>query len=134
MRFAIAGLVVMALLIAGCGGKVTKTPEGTARAYVNFMKASQWKDAALLWDYEEQARRDNENWDDIPQGQRKEIIGKLADEKAQSLQMWSTHMTPDLKVETVETTGDNAHALLNGAISGLDLIKVGDQWLISGMN
>lgn len=125
------GLTVM--ICGGCGGKVTKTPDGTVHAYMNLMKGGKYKDAAMLWDYETQARQENENWDDIAAGQRREIIGKLADEKAEALKQWSTHFASDLKVETVETTGDQARAIMNGRIGEIDLVKIGDQWLISQM-
>jgi hypothetical protein len=126
---------LLALACIGCGGKVTKTARGTAQAYVNYMKAGKYKDAALLWDYEEQARRDNENWDDIVQSQRKLIIDKLADEKAGTLKMWSSHFAGDVKVVEVVENGDSAKAVLDGGrVSGLDLIKMGEAWRIAGMN
>lgn len=135
MRFAsVCGLMALLMLtLIGCGGKVTKTPEGTTRAYVNLMKAGKYKDAALLWDYSDQTKQ-NPDFDTAAPSQRKLIIGKLADEKASSLSQWSSHFGSDLKIETVETTGERARAVLNGRISGLDLVKVGDEWLISGMN
>lgn len=135
----ISPLIVVALLLAllgGCGGKVTKTPEGTARAYVNLMKAGKWQDAAMLWDYDAQGRAGNADWDTFSPNDRKLIVkeSKWADEKATSLEMWSTHFAGDLKIETVEVNGDQAHAVLDGQVTGLDLVQVGDQWLISGMN
>ena len=120
--------------LVGCGGKVTKTAQGTANAYLAYLKASKWKDAALLWDYDEQARRDNENWDDIVESQRKLIIDKLADEKAESLKMWETYLSPDMKVVEVMESGDTAKATIEGGrISGLDLVKAKDVWRISAM-
>lgn len=132
----IACLAICALLVpvlGGCGGKVTGTPDSTARAYVNFMKAGKFQEAALLWDYTTQARRDNENWDEIVESQRKLIIGKLAEEKAQALQQWETHFS-GATVGAVEETGERARAEINDArVTGLDLVKVGDEWLISNM-
>jgi hypothetical protein len=123
------------LLLTGCGGKVTKTPRGTAQAFVNFMKGEKYKDAALLWDYDAQARRDNENWDDIVESQRKLIIGKLADEKAETLKMWSRQFTGDLKVVEVSESGDTAKASLDGGgVSGLDLVKSGEAWHVTAIN
>jgi hypothetical protein len=128
--------VLLVALLSGCGGKVTKTPESTARAYVSLMKAGKWQDAALLWDYDAQGRAGNSDWDTFSPSQRKLIVkeSKWADEKATSLAMWSTHFAGDLKIETVEVSGDQAHAVLDGKVTGLDLVKVGEQWLISGMN
>ncbi len=132
---AIAALLLLTLL-AGCAGKVTKTPESTTRAYLNLMKAGKWQDAALLWDYDAQGRAGNADWDTFSASQRKLIVkeSKWADQKASSLEQWSSHFAGDIKIETVETSGDKAHAVLNGRVTGLDLVKVGDEWLISGMN
>lgn len=136
MRTAACLTVIFALLLSvlgGCGGKATATPKGTAQAYVNLMKAGKFKDAALLWDYTTQARRDNENWDEIVESQRKLIIGKLAEEKAQALQQWETHFS-GATLGAVEETGERAHAEITDArVTGLDLVKVDDEWLISNM-
>jgi len=129
-----AMLLLLALaLVGGCTGKVTKTPEGTTNAYVNLMKAGKFKDAALLWDYTDQTSQ-NPDFGTAAPGQRKLIIGKLADEKATALEQWGTHFAGDTKVESVETSGEQAHAVLNGRVTGLDLVKVDEQWRITGMN
>jgi len=128
--------VLLLALLGGCGGKVTKTPESTVRAYVNLMKAGKWQDAALLWDYDARARAGNPDWDTLSPSDRRLIVkeSKWADEKAASLELWSTHFAGDVKIETVEISGDQAHAVLDGRVTGLDLVKAGDDWLISGMN
>lgn len=128
----LTGALILASL-AGCGGKPNKDPNALARAYINLMKAGKWKEAALLWDYSEYARRENPDWDTIGQSQRKLITNKMADEKAQSLQMWSTRLG-DAKVETVEVSGEQARAVLNGQIGELTMAKIGEEWFITGMD
>jgi len=134
--YACGFLAVFALLlVAGCGGKLNATSRGTAQAFVTFMQAGKYKDAALLWDYDAQARRDNENWDDIAVSQRTLIIDKLADEKADTMKLWFRQFAGDVKVAEVSESGDTAKATLEGGgVSGLDLVKVGEEWRIAGMN
>ncbi len=138
MRATMSVLMIAVLLapLAGCGGKPNKTPESATRAYLSYMKAGKWLEAALLWDYDAQGRAGNSDWDTFSTSQRKLIVkeSKWAEEKAKSLEMWSTHFSGDTKIETVEVNGDEAHAVLDGRVTGLDLIKVGDEWLISEMN
>jgi hypothetical protein len=138
MRRTLCLVIALALLVvlAGCGGKPTKTPESTTRAYITLMKAGKWQEAALLWDYDAQGRAGNSDWDTFSTSQRKLIVkeSKWADEKAKSLELWATHFAGDIRIETVETSGEKAHAVLDGKVTGLDLVKAGDEWLISGMN
>ena len=127
--------VVSALLcLAGCGGKANKTARGTAQAFVHFMKAAQYKDAALLWDYTDQTS-ENPDFGTAASGQQKLIIGKLAEEKAQVMEQWSSHFSGDVKVMTVEESGETAKATVEGGgISGLDLVKQEDGWHVTAIN
>lgn len=131
--FVFTGMLLAGAFLWGCGGKPTKTPEGTVRAYINLMKAGKWKEAALLWDYTEYAKRENPDWESFGTSQRQLIIDKLAEEKAKSLEMWRTYFT-DVKLDTVEVQGTQARAMLSGRVRSIDLVQVGDQWLITGMN
>ena len=123
---------LIALVIAGCAKPDARS---VAAQYVGYMKNGKFKAAALLWDYGTEARQQNESWDDIPEGQRQLIIGKLADEKATTLAMWSSYFPASTKVAQVSESGDTAQAVLaGGRIESLQLVKSGDTWGVSGMN
>jgi hypothetical protein len=84
---AVLALGVLCLLGAGgCkGGGPGTTAQATAEAFAKLVAAGDLKSAALCFDYVESARAQNENWDDIPAGQRDLIIRKLAEERAPEL-------------------------------------------------
>lgn len=127
-------VVLLALLIAcaGCrsGGKSAET---VARTYVGLMANGKYEEAAKLWDYETQARRDNEDWDSIQEGQRTLIIDKLAAEKATTLKLWSGYFT-GAKVLEVQESGETAVAQLDGGrAKRVELVRMGEHWKVSGM-
>ena len=126
----LAGLFVLSLI--GCGGK--QTADRVAREFVGAMKAGQYKKAALLWDYDTDARRENPDWDTFGESQRKLIIDKLAEGRATVLEMWATHFTQDTKIMEVSESGDQAQAIIEGGrVSKIDLIKSGETWRVRSM-
>jgi hypothetical protein len=128
----LAAGAALLMLLAGCG---KPTAQAVAAQYVNLMKTAKFKDAALLWDYSTEARKQNDSWDDIPESQRKLIIGKLAEEKATTLQLWDGYFPRETKVQSVTESGDTAQAVLQGGkVGSLSLMKSGDNWRIIGMN
>jgi hypothetical protein len=137
MRRQIIAVVIILLvaLTVGCSAKLTKSPEALTQGYVNLMKAGKYDAAAALWDYDAQGRAGNSDWDTFGASQRKLIIkeSKWAEEKARALEQWATYFA-DVKVESVQTSGETAHAVLEGRVTGLDMVKVKEQWLISAMN
>jgi hypothetical protein len=126
-------LLLPSLLLVGCksGGK---SAQSVADTYVGLMKNQNYEQAAKLWDYETQARKDNEDWDSIQEGQRKLIIDRVAAEKATSLKLWSSYFPGGTKVAQVQESGETATAQLEGGrVSRLELVKMGEEWKISGM-
>lgn len=127
-------LALALALLGGCGGGKPKSARAVAELYLSYMKSGKYLEAAKLWDYVTQARRDNEDWDSIVESQRKLIIDKLAEEKAESLKMWAGYFPPATKIIEFNETGDTAHAALDGGrVSALDLKRIGEEWRITGM-
>ncbi len=69
--YAIFSAAALGFLVAGCGGKsIENTPEAVAKAFTEAMADGDMAAAADLCDYITRARKANEDWDDIPPGQR----------------------------------------------------------------
>ncbi|MEN6545564.1 MAG: hypothetical protein ABFE07_05930 [Armatimonadia bacterium] len=134
-RLAPLMILILALsLLAGCGGGKPKSARAVADSYLSYMKGGKYLEAAKLWDYETDARKQNEDWDSIVESQRTLIIDKLAEEKAESLKMWEGYFPPATKITEFNETGDSAHAALDGGrVSALDLKLVSEEWRITGM-
>ena len=85
----LAALVLLPVLVFGCGKAakeiVADTPDGTGKAFVDAMKKGDVKTAATAYAYVSEAKEKNENWNDIPSGQRTQIIHKLQQAKAEAL-------------------------------------------------
>lgn len=125
----LAGLVVM---LGGCG---KPTAEATARQFVSLMQAGKFVEAAALWDLQAEGRAQNSDWDTFGESQRKLIIQKdLAPKKADLLQQWASALPAGTKVAQVTVSGTSAQATLEGGpVRALQLVKVGDNWKIAGM-
>jgi len=115
--------LTLALCLAGCGGGrgVADTPEGTVQAFLEAVQAGDAEAVAALFDYEAYARQENEDWDDIPKGQRDLIVKKLIEERAQALE---PGLSPD----------DQAFVSLKN-VPGftLPLVRREGKWYISGL-
>lgn len=85
--FVVLGAACVWLLVSGCGkgSGAGPTAQATAESFAAAVGAGKFVDAARAIDYVEAARQQNENWDDIPGGQRDLILGKLAEQKAAEL-------------------------------------------------
>lgn len=117
--------------IIGCG---PRGPEAVARGFVGAMKAGDMEQAATFWDYITAARKKNENWDDIPKGQRKLIIKELQDDRATELEYWRRYFDPETTVVEVNVTGDTAQAILRGGDAGVvEMIKINEKWYVTGL-
>jgi len=120
-RLALAVTLLALALLAGCGGSgPASTPEGTVKAALAAIKKGDAQALARLYDYTDYAKRENESWDSIPQGQRDLITGKLAQDRAQTLQMMLPGLQSNLGQATVGqvvTSGDTATAEIKGALA-----------------
>ena len=82
-----AALIVASAALVGCRNKPAgwATAEEAAKAFADAMNARDYAKAARVFDYVEAARQQNENWDEIPPGQRDLIIKSLAENRAKQL-------------------------------------------------
>jgi len=93
-------LAVLCLCCVGCGAKkpvAGATAEETAKAFADALNAKDLKRAADAFDYVTFARANNENWDDIPSGQRGQIINKLKEQKLPELETLAKKLGGNIK-------------------------------------
>lgn len=134
-------LLAAALSLLGCGsgkGPAT-TPEGTVQALV---KAAQTGDAlglAMLYDYTDDAKRQNENWDEIPKGQRDLILKEEAKRTASSLEPGMARLQAqyrDAKVGAAQVKGETATVPVetsSGSRSFVLVQREGKWYLVGGV-
>ncbi|MBD3176102.1 MAG: hypothetical protein GF320_13060 [Armatimonadia bacterium] len=82
--------VATCVALVGCGGgtptsSAGDTPEAAAKAFAQALADDNTELAATYWAYDEQARKDNPDWDSFPPGQRSQIKRKLRESKASEL-------------------------------------------------
>ena len=137
MRRHLLVLASLALLagMLGCGGESARE---VAQQYINDMKAGQFKEAAMLYDYNDRARAENPDWDTFGESQRKLILDKQVPEwataKATTLALWATHFTVGIKIVEFNETGDAARATLEGGrVGAINLVKAGKTWRVKDM-
>jgi hypothetical protein len=123
-------------LLLGCKAKTQRTdPAAVARAFVEAMVAGHTSEAAGLWDYVTEARQSNSDWDDIPPGQRKQIIGKLQAEKAENLKAQTGLFAAGSKAGAPSVSGQTASVPVEGGSQGalvLTLSQSDGQWGVTG--
>jgi len=126
------------LLLSSCSRQTAvaqSSPEATVRAFLSALANGSTKRAAEAFDLEGEARASNEDWDSIPAGQRKLILGRMIDQKAQLLAHWAENITqePDDIQMTVQGSQATAVVRVNGVSMHLLLVKDGAVWRISGI-
>jgi|LSQX01.2.fsa_nt_gb hypothetical protein len=126
------------VLLGGCGGRDTiagTTPEATAQAFVDAMKAGEYDTVAAGFDYETYARANNEDWDSIPSGQQTQIFHKLQEEKAQELQALAGMFAGEASVGQVQAQGGSASAIINAGANSLTLrmMQADGEWRVSNV-
>lgn len=136
---ALALLTLAALALLGCGGGkgAATTPEGTAAALVAAMQAGDALAVASLYDFTDSARRENENWDDIPAGQRDLILKEEAKRKAASLEAGVAQAAAqwkDAQVGAAQVSGDTATVTINlgTAPCTISLVQREGKWYLAG--
>ena len=130
--------LVAILVLCGCGGRDTiagTTPEATAQAFVEAMKAGEYDTVAAGFDYETYARANNEDWDSIPSGQQTQIFHKLQEEKAQELQALAGMFAGEASVGLVQAQGGSASAIINAGANSLTLrmMQADGEWRVSNV-
>ncbi|MBP8951598.1 MAG: hypothetical protein KBI47_04360 [Armatimonadetes bacterium] len=112
-------------LLAGCGtkGLAGTTAKATAEGFAAALAKQDFALAATAFDYTTSARQQNENWDDIPKGQRDLIIGKLQEERAAALSVYASRLGGNARVgseqgDTVVLQGDAGSLSLKMMQSG----------------
>lgn len=129
-------IIMVALSVAvtgaGCGKRpevAGDNPRATAQAFAAALDAEDYPRAAEAFDYVTSARQQNENWDDIPGGQRELIIKKLKEDKAAELAALKQRLGVNVQCgpvangSVVSLTGDA------GSVT-IELAEVDGKWRI----
>ncbi len=121
-RPAISILTVFTIVIAGagCGKSAPKeaygaTPDEAALAFAKAMQAGDAETAASYWAYNEESRRQNEDWDSFPSGQRGQIIAKVREERIAALGQQAAAWKAASGDLTAQAAGDAVTIVAGGA-------------------
>ena len=134
----LTAVVLLPLLAFGCGKSskeiVADTPDGTVKAFVAAMKKGDVKSAASAYAYNSEAKEKNENWADIPSGQRTQIIHKLQEAKADTLRGEKSKYAGEVQVGAAQLQGGQASVTITagGQQISLQLVQEEGLWRISG--
>lgn len=125
-------------VLLGCGAPKTiakGTPKATVEAFVDAMKSGDYEAIAAGWEFEIEARRANSDWDDIPSGQRKQIIRILQENKAKEVAALAGLMSGEVTVGEATVQGQRALvALTAGQVTTrMMLAEVDGVWKILHM-
>jgi len=138
MRAWMLGVVAAALAVGAAGGCKGKEPantaEAVAQAFADAMAKGDSQGAAALCDYVAEARRSNQDWDDIPSGQRGQIIGKLKASRAQELSGQASLFGAGMKAGIATASGDAATVVVEGGPQGtvsVYLVRTDGRWGVS---
>ncbi|MBM3474588.1 MAG: hypothetical protein FJX75_15095 [Armatimonadetes bacterium] len=130
-----ATLAAGALIGPGCKSKTpTNTPEAVAQAFADAMAKGDTQAAAGLWNYVAEARKSNSDWDDIPSGQRQQIISKLKSSKVDELGTQTSLFASGMKAGTATTSGATATVQMSGGAPGgvtITLTQTDGKWGVS---
>jgi hypothetical protein len=128
-----AGLALAAvMLVSGCGDSklaAGATPLQTAENLCATLAAGDYAKGATAFDFDALARSLNDNWDDLPSGQRHLIIESVKREKAEEIAEWTAKLGGP---PTASEGGQAGYVLLTGAskVCTLRMADVEGKWLI----
>ena len=112
-------LIGVAAVAAGCKSRSGGgTADSAAQAFVRAMASGDLAGAADQWNYVNDARRQNEDWDTIPSGQRGQIIAKLKESKQRELEAMKAYFGSVMKAEPAQTTSTTATIQVSGGPQG----------------
>ena len=126
-RWLLVLLAAATVAAPGCrkaAPKPAATAEAAAQQFVAVVQAGEFERAARMMDYESTARSQNENWEDIPPGQRDQIIAKLRGDQATILRQTHAKYGADLKVAGSVPAADSTLVTLTGTGGDLPLYVV----------
>ncbi len=129
-------MTVASTVLVGCGGEATiagDTPEATANAFVEAMKAKEYDKVAAGFDYETYARQQNPDWDTFGESQRNLIVDKLQEDKAEEIEALAGMFAGgEATISNVKQKDDEAGATINAGANKLvlHLIHTDGKWLI----
>ena len=134
-RFALLtlGAALITSVLPGCGKKgsiAADTAAGTAQAFVEALKAKDYARAASAFDYVTTARKQNEDWDSIPGGQRDLIVKKLIEEKAGEMEAVAQRLGGSPQCGEVGQGGVVTVTGSAGAVS-LEMVAQDGKWYIA---
>lgn len=128
-----AAVAAIALAAISCSGRApsettAKSPSDAALAVAKALAKGDAQGAAAYWAYDSEARRQNEDWDSFPAGQRSQIKAKLRAEKAEELRGLASTFgnakgemkarAQDLTVEVLDDQGVIARMTCAKAVAG----------------
>lgn len=138
MRICWVGLAIVGLAacLVGCGGGkggAATTPEGTVKAMVAAIGAGDAQGLAVLYDYSDDAKAQNENWGEIPKGQQDLILKEEAKRGATALEPGMEKMKAyykDAKVGKAQVSGETATVTVGSQT--VSLVQRNGKWYLAG--
>lgn len=137
LRLACLALLA-SLLLTGCGAKDTiagSTPEATAGAFVEAMRAGEYDRVAAGFDYQTYARRENPDWDTFGQHQRELIVSSLREGRERELRALAGMFAGEVSVRDVQQQDQIATAAIEAGANTvvLRLRLIDGEWLIGDL-
>ena len=100
-------LTLAIVMVAGCGPKKADTPEDAARMLIAAFGKGDTKAAADMVAWDAMAKKENGDWDSIPQHQRRLIVDKEKEMNAAALAAFGRNLT-GAEVGASTPSGDGA--------------------------
>ncbi len=131
-------VVALGVTVAGTGCRsepATDSPESVAQAFADAMAEGDTADAAALWNYVTDARKSNPDWDDIPSGQRGQIVGKLKESKKGELESQTGYFAGEMKAGAPNVSGTSATVEVRGGAQGAVIVRLAEadgKWGVVG--
>ena len=137
-KIAAVGLVVVVGGVCGCAKKPDlSSPAGTMATFDQAMKGAKFSQAAECFAFDTQGARDSTDWSTYSESQRKLIIGKLREEKANALtSAGATYTSKGYQVGNASESGNQATVELKtgaGYTVTVRMAREKDAWRIESL-